>query len=162
MRRVKLGLSKATAKPPSGQVSRFLCDGSEGGFAGLDHHAARRLQTTNVNAQRCYLRMHPHTPCTNSSNAPLLAPLDHPTHIAGTRTFQRRQYHHHTPHVQHRPLFRCGDSTFNLHRALGWPLSQPAAHPLASAHASAAAPAALLDQSRTANAWRGTQRSRLF
>ena len=54
----------------------------------------------------------------------------------------------HPSHVQHRPLFRCGDSTFNLHRALGWPLSQPAAHPLASAHASAAAPAALLDPLR--------------
>ena len=74
-----------------------LSDGSEGGFAGLDHHAARRLQTTNVKAQRCFLRMRPHTPCTNSSNAPLAAPLDHPTHIAGTRTFHRFHHSHHTP-----------------------------------------------------------------
>ena len=66
--------------------------------AGLDHNAARRLQITNVKAQRCYLSMRPHAnPCTNSSNAPLLAPLDHPTHIAGTSTFHRRQHHHYTP-----------------------------------------------------------------
>ena len=41
--------------------------------------------------------MRPHTPCTNSSNAPLAAPLDHPTHIAGTRTFHRFHHNHHTP-----------------------------------------------------------------
>ena len=94
----------------SSQVSR-ITDGSEGGFAGLAHHAARRLQTTNVKAQRCFLRMRPHTPCINSSNAPLVAPLDH---LAGTRTFHRHQHHHTPSHVQHRPLFRCGDGTFNF------------------------------------------------
>ena len=41
--------------------------------------------------------MRPHTPCTNSSNAPLAARLDHPTHIAGTRTFHRFHHSHHTP-----------------------------------------------------------------
>ena len=107
-RRVKLGLSDSEAT--LSQASR-ITDGSEGGSAGLDHHAARRLQTTNVKAQRCYLRMRPHTPCINSSNAPLVAPLDH---LAGTRTFHRHQHHHTPSHVQHRPLFRCGDGTFNF------------------------------------------------
>ena len=45
-----------------------------------------------------------------TSNAPLVAPLDHPTHIAGTRTFHRRQ-HHHTFSIGH---FSGGDGTFNF------------------------------------------------
>ena len=44
----------------------------------------------------------------------------------------------------HRPLFRCGDSTV----LSAVPLPRPAAHPLASAHASAVAPAASLDPLR--------------
>ena len=50
----------------------------------------------------------------------------------------------HPSHVQHRPLFRCGDSTV----LSAVPLPRPAAHPLASAHASAVAPAASLDPLR--------------
>jgi len=50
----------------------------------------------------------------------------------------------HPSHVQHRPLFRCGDSTV----LSAVPLPQPAAHPLAAAHASAVAPAASLDPLR--------------
>jgi len=50
----------------------------------------------------------------------------------------------HPSHVQHRPLFRCGDSTV----LSAVPLPRPAAHPLAAAHASAVAPAASLDPLR--------------
>ena len=106
--------------------------------------------------------MRPHTPCTNSSNAPLAAPLDHPTHIAGTRTFHRFHHNHHTPltfsigHFSGAATARCSQ----LYPFLG-PLPTPwllrTLRPLPPLPRSIlCAPAR-----RTANAWRGIGARRL-
>lgn len=106
--------------------------------------------------------MRPHTPCTNSSNAPLAAPLDHSTHIAGTRTFHRFHHNHHTPltfsigHFSGAATARCSQ----LYPFLG-PLPTPwllrTLRPLPPLPRSIlCAPAR-----RTANAWRGIGARRL-
>jgi hypothetical protein len=82
----------------------------------LEHHAAQRLEITTVDGQRCYLACS-RTPYTSSCNESSLAPPDHRTHIAGTRTFHRRQHRHGIPLTFSTDHFSgCGASTINLRR----------------------------------------------
>ena len=107
--------------------------------------ATGRLQTTNVKAQRCFPRLSPaHAMFEFKQCALSRTPRPPHPHCGHTHVPPFSPQSPHPSHVQHRPLFRCGDSTV----LSAVPLPRPAAHPLASAHASAVAPAASLDPLR--------------
>jgi hypothetical protein len=88
----------------------------------LDHHAARRhgsrSPTPNcAKVLRTLAWLRPHAMYTNSSNAPFI--YSHPSTFTTPPTFDCGHTHvpssstpsPHPSHVQHRPHFRCGDST---------------------------------------------------
>ena len=107
--------------------------------------ATGRLQTTNVKAQRCFPRLSPaHAMFEFKQCALSRTPRPPHPHCGHTHVPPFSPQSPHPSHVQHRPLFRCGDSTV----LSAVPLPRPAAHPLAAAHASAVAPAASLDPLR--------------
>ena len=107
--------------------------------------ATGRLQTTNVKAQRCFPRLSPaHAMFEFKQCALSRTPRPPHPHCGHTHVPPFPPQSPHPSHVQHRPLFRCGDSTV----LSAVPLPRPAAHPLAAAHASAVAPAASLDPLR--------------